>query len=216
MISRAASGLPSYTVPPATGGRSPAATTPFGVVEPGPEQAPFGASSPQPFGASPARPTPPPPTSTPPTRAGAPAYPPGFDPEPTVVVRPATKPARSNPAESAPATQVSAPAYPPGFDPEPTIAVPHQRMHGTVYGTGGYETIDTTMPVSMNPVENSGSLTGHILAQGWRDEVVDRRRGNLKVAIAMLVVLGLLVTVSVVFLLTAGNSFSDWIGGIFS
>ena len=26
-----------------------------------------------------------------------------------------------------------------------------------------------TMPVNMNPVENSGSLTGHILAQGWRD-----------------------------------------------
>ena len=57
-----------------------------------------------------------------------------------------------------------------------------------------------TMPVVTDPVENSGSLTGHILAQGWRDEIVDRRRGNVKVAIAMLVVLGLLVTVSLVFL----------------
>jgi len=72
-----------------------------------------------------------------------------------------------------------------------------------------------TMPVSMNPVENSGSLTGHILAQGWRDEVIDRRRGNLKVAIAMLIVLGLLVTVSLVFLLTAGDAFSGMVKGLF-
>jgi hypothetical protein len=78
-----------------------------------------------------------------------------------------------------------------------------------------YGSIDSTMPVSTNPVENSGSLTGHILAQGWRDEIVDRRRSNLKVAIAMLVVLGLLVTASLVFLLTAGNAFTDMISGLF-
>ncbi|XVV12997.1 hypothetical protein ACQP2X_01175 [Actinoplanes sp. CA-131856] len=102
-----------------------------------------------------------------------------------------------------------------GDDIDSTMAVPQQRLHGTLYGTGGYETIDTTMPVSMNAVENSGSLTGHILAQGWHDEVVDRRRGNLKVAVAMLIVLGLLVAVSVVFLLTAGSSFSDMIGKMF-
>jgi hypothetical protein len=106
-------------------------------------------------------------------------------------------------------------------DPDSTVAVPQQRvqgmpgMPGTVYGTGGYETIDTTMPVSMNPVENSGSLTGHILAQGWHDEIIDRRRSNLKVAVAMLVVLGLLVAVSVIFLLTAGSSFTDMIGKMF-
>ena len=78
------------------------------------------------------------------------------------------------------------------------MAVPQQRG-GTVYGAGPHDVIDMTVPVSMNAaVENSGSLTGHILAQGWRDEVVDRRRNNLKVAVAMLVVLGLLVTVSLV------------------
>ncbi|SNY67956.1 hypothetical protein SAMN05421748_13262 [Paractinoplanes atraurantiacus] len=102
-----------------------------------------------------------------------------------------------------------------GDDIDATMAVPQQRLNGTLYGTGGYETIDTTMPVSMSAVENSGSLTGHILAQGWHDEVVDRRRGNLKVAVAMLIVLGLLVAVSVVFLLTAGSSFSDMIGKMF-
>jgi hypothetical protein len=95
------------------------------------------------------------------------------------------------------------------------MPVPQQRQFGTLYGTGGYDVIDATMPVSTNPVENSGSLTGHILAQGWRDEIVDRRRSNLKVAVAMLVVLGLLVTVSLVFLLTAGSAFTDMVSGMF-
>ena len=127
---------------------------------------------------------------------------------------PATQPFGVNPASTAQVTPP--PAYPPEFDPAATSAVPQQRgLGGTVYGTGGYPSIDTTMPVSTNPVENSGSLTGHILAQGWHDEIVDRRRSNLKVAIAMLVVLGLLVTASVVFLLTAGSAFTDMISGLF-
>jgi hypothetical protein len=114
----------------------------------------------------------------------------------------------------------AAPAYPPGFDPSAGTAVPQQRgldrsLGGTVYGTGGYPPVDMTMPVSMNSVENSGSLTGHILAQGWRDEVVDRRRGNVKVAIAMLIVLGLLVTACLVFLLTAGDAFTNMVKGLF-
>jgi hypothetical protein len=78
-----------------------------------------------------------------------------------------------------------------------------------------YGSIDSTMPVSTNPVENSGSLTGHILAQGWHDEASDRRRSNVKVAIAMLVVLGLLVTVSLVFLFTAGDAFTNMVKGVF-
>jgi hypothetical protein len=78
-----------------------------------------------------------------------------------------------------------------------------------------YGSIDSTMPVSTNPVETSGSLTGHILAQGWHDEATDRRRSNVKVAIAMLVVLGLLVTVSLVFLLTAGDAFTNMVKGVF-
>ena len=60
-----------------------------------------------------------------------------------------------------------------------------QLAPGTLYSTGGYPAIDMTMPVS-NPVENSGSLTGHILAQGWYDAPVDQRRGNFKVVMAML------------------------------
>jgi hypothetical protein len=93
--------------------------------------------------------------------------------------------------------------------------VPQQRGQGqgTVYSTGGYPAIDMTMPVS-DPVENSGSLTGHILAQGWHDAPVDQRRSNLKVVIAMLAVLGLLVTVSLVFVFTAGDAFTDFVGNL--
>lgn len=94
--------------------------------------------------------------------------------------------------------------------------VPQQRGQagGTVYGTGGYPSIDTTMPVNIDPVENSGSLTGHILAQGWYDAPTEQRRSNLKVVIAMLVVLGLLVTVSLAFVFTAGDAFTDFLGGL--
>jgi hypothetical protein len=120
-------------------------------------------------------------------------------------------------ASSAPAARISTSSAHPVADEDPaaTMAVPQQRG-GTVYGAGPHDVIDMTVPVSMNAaVENSGSLTGHILAQGWRDEVIDRRRNNLKVAVAMLVVLGLLVTVSLVFLLTAGSAFTDMISGLF-
>ena len=71
---------------------------------------------------------------------------------------------------------------------------------------GIFGSIDQTMPVSMSAVENSGSLTGHILAQGWRDEVVDRRRSNIKVIVAMLVVVGLLVAGSLYFLASASDT----------
>ena len=105
-------------------------------------------------------------------------------------------------------------------------SVPQQRadgVGGTVYSTGGYPSIgdsysasDMTMPVSMDAVENSGSLTGHILAQGWHDAPVDQRRSNFKVVIAMLAVLGLLVTISLIFVFTAGDAFTDMIKGMSS
>jgi hypothetical protein len=92
--------------------------------------------------------------------------------------------------------------------------VPQQRgQAGTVYSTGGYPAIDMTMPVS-DPLENSGSLTGHILAQGWYDAPTDQRRSNLKVVLAMLAVLGLLVTVSLIFVFTAGDAFTDFVGNL--
>lgn len=96
-------------------------------------------------------------------------------------------------------------------------AVPHARGQGTIYGgPAAHSAIEMTMPVAMNPsLENSGSLTGHILAQGWDQGRETRRRSNVKVGIAMLVVLLALVGVSLLFLATAGTAFSDWISGIF-
>jgi hypothetical protein len=93
-------------------------------------------------------------------------------------------------------------------------AVPHARGQGTIYGGPAQSAIDMTMPVAMNPLENSGSLTGHILAQGWDQGRETRRRSNVKVGIAMLLVLLALVGVSLLFLATAGTAFSDWIHGI--
>jgi hypothetical protein len=92
--------------------------------------------------------------------------------------------------------------------------VPQQRGEGTVYG-GHQSAIDMTMPVTMNPVENSGSLTGHILSQGWDRGVDTPRRSNLKVGIAMLVVLLVLVGVSLLFLFTAGDAFTDMVNDVF-
>ncbi len=97
-----------------------------------------------------------------------------------------------------------------------STAVPQQRVQGTVYGgLADYAPADMTMPVNVNPVENSGSLTGHILAQGWRDGPETQRRSNVKVVVAMFVVLLVLVGVSVLFLFTVGDAFSDMIGGVF-
>ena len=114
---------------------------------------------------------------------------------------------------SATARASGAPARPGGYG-EPAQAFPHQRGGGTLYGAQ-HSPIDMTMPVTMNAVENSGSLTGHILSQGWDRGVDTRRRSNLKVGIAMLIVLLLLVGVSVLFLFTTGVAFTDMINGVF-
>ena len=97
-----------------------------------------------------------------------------------------------------------------------TGGIPHARNRGTVYGGPvAHSAVDMTMPVAMNPLENSGSLTGHILAQGWDQGRDTRRRSNVKVSIAMLLVLLALAAVSLLFLATEGSAFSDWIQGIF-
>jgi hypothetical protein len=114
-------------------------------------------------------------------------------------------------------------------------SVPQQRGQGTVYGAPGPNApadmtmqvnspgmtmpvnspIDMTMPVSMSSVENSGSLTGHILSQGWDQGADTGRRSNVKVIVAMLAVLVGLIGISLLFLATAGSAFGDWINGIF-
>jgi hypothetical protein len=113
-----------------------------------------------------------------------------------------------------PAAQVSTPpAQYTTYGPS-SSGLPQQRGEGTVYGA--QSPADMTMPVTMNAIENSGSLTGHILAQGWDRGVDTGRRSNVKVGIAMLVVLLFLVGVSLLFLFTAGDAFTDMVNGVFN
>ncbi|WP_328464358.1 hypothetical protein OHA21_40560 [Actinoplanes sp. NBC_00393] len=141
----------------------------------------------------------------PPTTYGKPAATPNSSPPENIDM---TQPVHNGPPT--PQSSWGAPTTP--VDPVPG-GVPQQRGQGTVYSTGGYPAIDMTMPVS-DPLENSGSLTGHILAQGWYDAPVEQRRSNLKVVVAMLAVLGLLVTMSLVFVFTAGDAFTDMINNL--
>ena len=114
-----------------------------------------------------------------------------------------------------PAAPVSTPpARQPAFGESATAGPPQQRGEGTVYGA--QNAIDMTMPVNMNAIDNSGSLTGHILAQGWDRGEDTGRRSNVKVGIAMAVVLLFLVGMSLLFLFTAGDAFTDMVNGVFN
>ncbi|GAA0816332.1 hypothetical protein [Spirilliplanes yamanashiensis] len=100
--------------------------------------------------------------------------------------------------------------------PEATQVVPAQR--GTVYEAGELEVGDRTMAVPTHAyhdaVENTGSLTGHILNQGWSDIGQQQSsRNNRKVVIIMAVVLLALVGISVIAVLAAGNMMSGLFGG---
>ena len=100
--------------------------------------------------------------------------------------------------------------------PGATPVVPTQR--GTVYEAGELPPGDLTMAVPTHAfhdaVENTGSLTGHILNQGWSDIGQHQSRGNnRKVVIIMAVVLLALVGISFVVVLTAGNFISGLMGG---
>ncbi|MEU4565812.1 hypothetical protein [Micromonospora sp. NPDC023956] len=82
---------------------------------------------------------------------------------------------------------------------------------GTVYGgsvTEGPGFATVALPTG-NPVENTGSLTGHILAQGWADTPTERPR-TARVVIVLAASLALLVAISVVVALMA----NDAMGGL--
>jgi hypothetical protein len=138
-------------------------------------------------------------TGAPPTATG---YPTGAFPT-------ATYPSSARPSWAA--TPSSAQVSLPG----PAVgSVPQQRSAGTVYGgAGAYP--EMTMPVPASSLESSGSLTGHILAQGWVDTPHTRRRGNTKTVVVMLLVLGGMIGVSVLFLFTAGDAISRFFMGLF-
>ncbi|WP_405428230.1 hypothetical protein [Micromonospora sp. NBC_00617] len=86
-------------------------------------------------------------------------------------------------------------------------------LAGTVYGGGegpGFATV--ALPANA-AVENSGSLTGHILAQGWSDTPTERSR-NTRVVIVLIAALGLLVGISVLVVLLANDALDGLVGGV--
>jgi hypothetical protein len=87
-----------------------------------------------------------------------------------------------------------------------------------VYGAGELDPGDLTMAVpthAYHDVENTGSLTGHILNQGWSDIGQQQSTGNnRKVVIIMAAVLLALVGISLLVVLTAGNFISGLTGGL--
>ncbi|BCB86316.1 hypothetical protein [Phytohabitans suffuscus] len=80
---------------------------------------------------------------------------------------------------------------------------------GTVYGASGSEPPQMTMAIAGgSPLENSGSLTGHILSQG-RSDGPAQSANTAKVFLVMALVLGILVAVGALVVLVTGDTFSD-------
>jgi len=94
-------------------------------------------------------------------------------------------------------------------------AVP--RYQGTVYSGGAEQAeIDyrTTSPPSRRDVESTGSLTGHILAQGWSDETAPTHSTTARLILALLVGLGVLVTIGLLVIAGVGGVFGTLFGGL--
>ena len=199
-------GLPAYTIPPAGG----ASAGPTHEPASGPRSS--GASAANPFGprpqSAPAAAHP----GTPAPAGGTPAHTPPSSPVGNPTAGAGSQPAWNRSSGTYGVGGTDGSRHPFGgnaqHDAEPG------RAGGTVYGAQ-QSPIDMTVPVTMNAIENSGSLTGHILAQGWDRGVDTNRRSNLKVGLAMLAVLVFLVGVSLLFLFTAGDAFTDMVNDVF-
>ncbi|MEO3748494.1 hypothetical protein [Plantactinospora sp. B5E13] len=85
-----------------------------------------------------------------------------------------------------------------------------QQPGGTVYGGAA----GTSTSAMRDQVENSGSLTGHILAQGWADTPTQQSNNNKKVVLVLLVGLAFLVAVGLLVVLLVGDSFNSLFGGL--
>jgi hypothetical protein len=106
------------------------------------------------------------------------------------------------------------PRWPPANPPAPSAQygewARQQRPGGTVYGAGApdQDRPAFTGPAGTSPLENSGSLTGHILAQGRPIEVPgEKSSGSRAVVFAM-------IGVCLVILLAAGAVVAH-LGGVF-
>jgi hypothetical protein len=93
-------------------------------------------------------------------------------------------------------------------------AVP--RYQGTLYGGPDQGEIGhpaTSPPVRRDP-ENTGSLTGHILAQGRPDDTPQRHGKTARLVLGLLIGLGVLVTIGLLVVAGVGGVFGTLVGGL--
>ncbi|HYN93780.1 MAG TPA: hypothetical protein VES42_08015, partial [Pilimelia sp.] len=114
----------------------------------------------------------------------------------------------------------AAPGDPPAPNSAPTTgpepAGPrNQRPPGTTYGgPGGYGAGQLTMALpGGDPLENSGSLTGHILSQG-RVDAPATRSSTTKVIVIGLLMLVVLVAAGLIAATVAGDALTDLFSGL--
>lgn len=77
----------------------------------------------------------------------------------------------------------------------------------------GAADVTTALP-PRHLVESSGSLTGHILAQGWTEPPQRDQRNTTKVVLIMVAVLVSVVILSVLIAISAGEAFDGLFDGL--
>ncbi|RIV36116.1 hypothetical protein [Micromonospora radicis] len=131
---------------------------------------------------------------------------------------PGPAPTRAAPPPPTPRT---APTQQPGGGPGDRQGTPTGRPEQAAKrpdgaGLSAYYSSDAnnaTVAFPAGEPENSGSLTGHILAQGWTESSAERSSSTLRVMIVMAVALCLLVAISVLVVLVANDALSGLTGG---
>lgn len=95
--------------------------------------------------------------------------------------------------------------------PQQRQPVHEGRTAGTIYGgPEGHVTVSVPM---RNPVENTGSLTGHILAQGWADTPASSE-STTKVVVILLIGIAILIAIGLLIVFAAGDTFGGIFGGL--
>jgi hypothetical protein len=115
----------------------------------------------------------------------------------------------------APAEPVPPPARTPGAEATPTeYTPPRPRRAGTTYGgTDAPGAGEMTMALpGGDPLENSGSLTGHILAQG-RADAAQPESNTAKVVLVGILLLVTLIVIGLVAAIVAGDTVNNLFGG---
>ncbi|MGY0004887.1 hypothetical protein ACW0Q9_13390, partial [Micromonospora sp. I033] len=137
-----------------------------------------------------------------------------FPPPPAVTGTPGSTPfaGAGQPGTAAPwaTARSAAPPLPTAPPPVPAPALPAWPASA---GTDGPGFATVSFPQG-NPLENSGSLTGHILAQGWAEDGPATRSSNTRVVIVLAAALALLVSISLLVVFLANDALSGITGTV--